>query len=128
MPAKREKNRPQEAQAAEPILGSILRHARKRRNLTLRDVEERTSIPNPHLSQIERGNIQKPDQQIVWKLSQLYELDFGSLSEWTGYTSESSAQSAYYSTAVRLLNELGEEDLEEATQYLEALSRRRRDP
>lgn len=117
------------AKEAEPVLGDILRSARKHRGLTLRDVEERTNIPNPHLSQIERGTIAKPDQQIVWKLSQLYELDFGLLSEWTGYKTESTAEgAAYYQAAIRLLNELGEHDLEEATRYLEALSQRRRHP
>jgi transcriptional regulator with XRE-family HTH domain len=112
---------------AEPVLGDVLRLARKRRKLTLRDVEERTGIPNAHLSQIERGQIQRPDQQLVWRLSQLYELDFGLLLDWTGSKNKTSEQgSAYFATAIRLLSNLGEKDLEEAAQYLEALNRRQR--
>lgn len=110
---------------AEPVLGDILRHARNRRDLTLREVETRTGIPNAHLSQIERGQIQRPDQQILWKLSQLYELNFGLLAAWTEHRDEISDRGAvYFAAAIRLLNKLGERDLEEATHYLEALSRR----
>jgi len=110
---------------AEPVLGDILRHARNRRDLTLREVEDRTGIPNAHLSQIERGQIQRPDQQILWKLSQLYELNFGLLAAWTEHRDELSDRGAvYFAAAIRLLNTLGEHDLEEATHYLEALNRR----
>ena len=108
------------------MLGNVLRLARKRRAFTLRNVEERTGIPNAHLSQIERGQIRRPDQAIVWKLAQLYELNFGLLVAWAEQKDEISDQGAlYFAAAVRLLKNLGEHDLEEATQYLEALNRRR---
>jgi transcriptional regulator with XRE-family HTH domain len=77
---------PVEEQApAEPVLGEILRRARTHRGLSLRDVERRTRISNAHLSQIERGIIQRPDPAIVFELSATYGLDFALLAEWAGY-------------------------------------------
>ena len=73
------------ADAAEPVLGQILKRARLHRGLSLRDVERRTGIPNAHLSQIERGVIRKPDPAIVFELASTYGLDFALLAEWAGY-------------------------------------------
>ncbi len=50
------------------------------------------------------------------------------MSEWTGSGSdEPGAQSAYFVAALNLLEGLSKTDLEDATQYLEALRQRRRD-
>ena len=60
----------QEACEAEPALGDILRQARGHRQLTLRQVEQRISLPNAHLSQIERGSIRRPDPAILMDLAE----------------------------------------------------------
>src|SRR5690349_2210714 len=91
---------PERAKGAEPDLGAILRKARQRRGFSLRAVEERTSIPNGHLSQIERGQIRRPDQRILWKLAQLYDLNFGLLAIWAGASEEISDERAAYLDAV----------------------------
>src|SRR6185312_12778056 len=93
-----------QASEAKPLLGPILRRARSQRGFTLRDVEGRTGIPNAHLSQIERGQIKRPDQRIVWKLAQLYNLDFGLLAAWAGSDEPGSGErAAYLSAVVRFL-------------------------
>src|SRR5690349_16761592 len=88
------KNGVEHAEAAEPVLGNILRRARAHRRLSLRDVERRTGIPNAHLSQIERGVIRKPDPAIVFELASTYELDFALLADWAGYLDHRSETAA----------------------------------
>jgi transcriptional regulator with XRE-family HTH domain len=126
MPVKSSVPRPSDATArgAEPDLGHLLRSARAHRRLTLREVEAATGIPNPHLSQIERGVIRRPDQQIVWKLSRLYHLDFALIWQWM--EGEGDAKNARFAAALNVLNDLSDADLERATEYLERLDRRGR--
>lgn len=50
----------------------ILKKLRERANLTLRQVEEATSISNAYLSQLENGKIKKPSAQALYVLSKLY--------------------------------------------------------
>jgi HTH-type transcriptional regulator, competence development regulator len=82
------------AEAAEPVLGEILKRARLHKELSLRSVERRTGIPNAHLSQIERGVIRKPDPAIIFELASVYGLDFALLAEWAGYLGQRPETSA----------------------------------
>lgn len=114
------------ANAAPPILGKVLRRARLHRHYSLRDVESRTGIPNPHLSQIERGQIRKPDPALIWRLAELYDLDFGLLAEWAGHRSAGTSRSRVtrLDAAMRMLSTLDEDQLEEVLRQLEAVRRR----
>jgi transcriptional regulator with XRE-family HTH domain len=113
--------------AAEPVLGEILKRARTHRGLTLRDVEQRTGIPNPHLSQIERGQIKRPDAKILWELCELYLLNYARLAEWGGYLEQgTSRDSNIVALALRMFSKLDHEDQIEALRYLESLERRSR--
>lgn len=60
-------------------LGRELKDARERKGMSLRDVEEVTEISNPYLSQLENDKIKKPSANILYKLSQLYSIDFNFL-------------------------------------------------
>jgi transcriptional regulator with XRE-family HTH domain len=80
-----ETSRVEAAQPSEPNVGRIFWHARHQRRWSLREVERRTGIPNPHLSQIERGQIRRPETTIVWTLCQLYDLDFTKIAAWSGH-------------------------------------------
>jgi transcriptional regulator with XRE-family HTH domain len=111
-----------EGGAASPVLGSIFRHARSRRGFTLREVESRTGIPNGHLSQIERGQIKRPDQRIVWKLSMLYDLNFGLLATWIGDEEITDERAAYLDATVRFLRDFDTERLHEAMVFVERLA------
>jgi transcriptional regulator with XRE-family HTH domain len=86
-------------------------------------VEERTGIPNGHLSQIERGQIKRPDQRILWKLAELYDLNFGLLAIWAGSSEEiSDERAAYLDAVVRFLRDLGGDDLRKVMLYVEGLA------
>jgi transcriptional regulator with XRE-family HTH domain len=115
------------ARPAAPVLGRVLRRAREHRHYSLRDVEARTGIPNPHLSQIERGQIRRPDAAIIWRLAELYGLDFGLLAEWAGHrpaAERESPTSTRLDIAMRMLSELSEEQIEDVLRQLESLRRR----
>lgn len=114
------------ASAAQPVLGQILRRARLHRHFSLRDVETRTGIPNPHLSQIERGRIRKPDPALIWRLAELYDLDFGLLAEWAGHRSAgpSRSRATRLDAAMRMISTLDENQLEEVLRQVEAMRRR----
>lgn len=49
-----------------------LKEARKRKNLTLRQVEIKTGISNAYLSQLESGKIKKPSYETIRTLLKLY--------------------------------------------------------
>lgn len=114
------------ASAASPNLGQVLRRARLHRHYSLRDVESRSGIPNAHLSQIERGQIRKPDPALIWRLAELYDLDFGLLAEWAGHRSRGRGgpNATRLDAAMRILSELDESQLEDVLRQLESVRRR----
>lgn len=57
----------------------VLKELRRKKALTLREVEEITGISNPYLSQLENGKIKSPSAQILRKLALLYEVDVNEL-------------------------------------------------
>jgi transcriptional regulator with XRE-family HTH domain len=105
-------------------LGEALRRARTHRGYTLRQVEERTGILNAHLSQIERGQIRRPDAALLWRLSELYALDFDLLAVWAGHAGKPGA-TPEFAAAIRLLRDLDPEDLDEALHLIDKLQRDR---
>ena len=66
-------------------LGELLADARKRRNLTLRAVQDTIGISNAYLSQLETGKVQSPSPVVLHKLSELYELPYATVMELAGY-------------------------------------------
>ncbi|MNU19076.1 bifunctional DNA-binding transcriptional repressor/ NMN adenylyltransferase [compost metagenome] len=60
-------------------LGTTLKDARKNVRLTLRQVEDMTSISNAYLSQLENDKIKNPSVNILSKLSSLYKVSLKTL-------------------------------------------------
>ena len=114
-----------EGEEAQARLGEVLRRARSHRGYSLRQVEERTGVLNAHLSQIERGQIRRPDATLLWRLSELYALNYDLLAYWAGYSSEPGSNTAELAAAIRLLSDLEAEDLDEALRVIERLQRNR---
>ncbi len=114
------------AQAAEARVGEVLRRARQHRGWSLRDVERRTGIPNPYLSQIERGQVRRPDVEVLWALSELYSLDFARIAVWSGHLDEgpTGPQASLAVIALRALSHLDPEAQVEAIRYMERLGQR----
>lgn len=107
---------------AEARLGAILKRARGHRGLKLREVEALTGVPNPHLSQIERGLIKKPDAVLLWKLCELYSLDYGLVAQWTGYVEAGRTfDASTMNVALNVFQRLGHRDQLDALRYLESL-------
>jgi transcriptional regulator with XRE-family HTH domain len=112
------------AQAAEARIGEVLRRARRHRQWSLRDVERRTGIPNPYLSQIERGQVRRPDVEVLWALSELYSLDFARIAVWSGHLDESPTgpRASLAVIALRALSQLDPDAQVEAIRYMERLA------
>jgi transcriptional regulator with XRE-family HTH domain len=113
----------QEARDAEPALGDILRQARRHRQLTLRQVEQRISLPNAHLSQIERGSIRRPDPAILMDLAELYGLNYRLIAEWAGYLDPGAARTSSHlaGLALRMFVALDPIAQRDALEYIERL-------
>jgi HTH-type transcriptional regulator, competence development regulator len=114
--------------AGSQSLGGVLKAARQRHGLSLRDVERRTGIRNAHLSQLETGGIARPEMALLWDLAAVYELDFSMLLRLAGHTGgpETAGERRQRMTvALRALGELTPEDQAAALDYIAELKRRR---
>lgn len=112
---------------SDPHVGQILRRARQHRGWSLRDVERRTGIPNPHLSQIERGQIRRPESALLLTLSELYDLDFTKIATWSGHLSPSAGieqDTSLLLAALRVLSHLDPIAQADALNYIEQLAER----
>jgi transcriptional regulator with XRE-family HTH domain len=110
-------------------VGEILRRARNHRGLSLRDVEDRTGIPNAHLSQIERGVIRRPNPGLLMTLCDLYDLNYELLALWGGYLDEHAVPSTdrLLEAAMRVFTRLDVAEQGQLLREMEALERARSD-
>jgi transcriptional regulator with XRE-family HTH domain len=53
-------------------LGEMLKEAREKNNLTLRQVDSSTGVSSAYLSQLENGHVTNPSASILYKLATLY--------------------------------------------------------
>lgn len=80
---------------------------------------------NAHLSQIERGQIRRPDPALLWRLSELYALDFGLLATWAGYGGDRGETAAQLAAAVRMLADLDADALDDVLSAIDRVRRER---
>ncbi len=106
-------------------LGSYLRKIRKKKNLTLRDVEKRTGVSNAYLSQLENNKILCPSPIILHKLSECYEVPYDFLMKLAGYPVPTSEQAPVFRIGSGL-DDLTPEEREEVLEFIEFLKSRRR--
>ena len=66
-------------------LGLFLSVNRKRKGLTLRDVESQVAISNAYLSQLENGKIAEPSPTLLHKLCSLYKASYTTALQLAGY-------------------------------------------
>jgi transcriptional regulator with XRE-family HTH domain len=111
------------SERAEPHLGEVLRRARAYRGYSLRQVQQRTGILSAHLSQIERGQIRRPDPSLLWRLSELYALDYGLVAVWAGHTQDPDDDTARLAAAVKLLVDLTPEQVDEVLRTIDRILR-----
>ena len=60
-------------------LGSTLKELREIHRFTLRQVEEATGISNAYLSQLENDKIAKPSANVLYKFSNIYNVELDTL-------------------------------------------------
>ena len=70
-------------------LSKFLREVRAVRGYSLRAVEEATKISNAYLSQLERGDAQKPSPDKLQALAKFYEIPYTDLMRAAGYIKRS---------------------------------------
>ncbi len=105
-----------------PSLGEYLRMLRARDGLTLRVVEDATSISNAYLSQLETGKITKPSPHILHSLAEFYGVAYEVLMEKAGYINRASGEQSSRARSGRLaasaLGELTREEEDQLLRYL----------
>ncbi len=62
-------------------LGQVLKEFREKARKTLREVQETTGISNAYLSQLENGKINRPSANVLYQLSNEYEVELDVLLE-----------------------------------------------
>lgn len=65
-------------------VGQILKNGRELQGLSLRQVEEVLNISNAYLSQLENGKIKSPSANYLYRLADLYRLNFEQLLKASG--------------------------------------------
>ncbi|MEA2312564.1 MAG: hypothetical protein QOE28_2532 [Solirubrobacteraceae bacterium] len=111
-------------------LGAVLRAARARSGLSLRQVEARTGIRSGHLSQMETDTIGKPEMALLWELAALYGEDFARLLALAGHgdgREHSGRQRQRITVALRALGELSPRDQAAALAFMAELKGREGD-
>ena len=103
-------------------LGQTLKDARELIPLTLRQVEEASGISNAYLSQLENNKIKKPSANVLYKLSNLYNIELNSLLAAAGIIQESTeAKSKLLNNAALSAEKLTKDEEEQLLKYLKFL-------
>ena len=106
-------------------LGDFLKKKREELSLTLRQVEEITSVSNAYLSQLENNKITKPSPTILKKLSQVYDASYHRLMTISGYPMELEDGQITFRTS-QGLEEISRDEEKELLDYLRFMRQRRR--
>jgi len=110
-------------------LGDLLEKERKKRELTLRDVEQKTGIHNAHLSQIEKGTIARPAPNMLFTLAALYDLPYEKLMQLAGhFTTGRSTRRSLQGAALHALDELSPKEQRRVLEYMQQVVRERKPP
>jgi transcriptional regulator with XRE-family HTH domain len=110
-------------------LGHVLKDARVKHEMSLRDVERRTGIRNAHLSQIENGTITKPEMAMLWDLASLYGIDYTELLRRAGHVQgkdTTGRQRQRMTVAMRAMTDLPPKDQAEVLKFMAGLKNRSR--
>lgn len=110
-------------------LGDHLKASRKATGLSLRGVEARTQITNGYLSQIESNSVERPSPNVLFKLAEVYGIDYGDLLERAGHHVPAAAgaerPTALAGIPLRALEELTEDEAAELRNYLAFIRQKR---
>lgn len=103
-------------------LGKTLKDARELIPFTLRQVEEAVGISNAYLSQLENDKIKKPSANVLYKLSNLYNIELDTLLAAAGIIQETKeAKSKLLNNAALSAEKLTPEEEAVLLKYLKFL-------
>jgi transcriptional regulator with XRE-family HTH domain len=110
-------------------LGQYLKQQRKRKNITLREVEKRTGISNAYLSQLENNKIFNPSPSVLYKLAEYYQISYEYLMKLAGYPIpeiDIKNKKIQFYRLSRIINDLTPEEEEKLIEYLQFLRSRKK--
>lgn len=113
--------------------GTYLKSLREASGLTLRAVEERTAsaVKNGYLSQIEKGQINRPSPGILFELAKVYGVEYSELLLRAGHRvpgrKVTPEERAIDSLPLHAFAELDEEDRQTLIEFAAFLRQRRKD-
>lgn len=116
--------RPRHREPSNAALGAHLRAARHAHGLSIRAVQTRTGITHSYVSQIENNANRHPSPHILFKLAELYGLDYPHVLHLAGqplpeeYTSPAGVP-------IRTLIDLSESEAAQLRDFIATLHRRR---
>ena len=99
-------------------LGSLLKSARARMDLSLREVERRTGISNGYLSLLETGAARKPSPGFLAKLAELYGTSYELLMELAGYQAPQPVPAARAIPGLAELDDLSPIEMEQLRAFV----------
>lgn len=114
----------------EKTLGKILKEARELRRLSLREVEIQSGVSNAYLSQLENEKIKKPSANTLYKLSELFNINFDDLMVVAGIVEkkkESTKDDGHFAFSSENLTNLTSSEYEELVKYLKYLRYQQKD-
>lgn len=102
-------------------LGQVLKESRLSSQKTLRDVEESTGISNAYLSQLENHKIKKPSANILYKLSEIYDVELDVFLHAAGIIKKkkSNDQSELQKKLAFYADKLSKEDEQKILEYID---------
>ncbi|MEJ0028805.1 MAG: helix-turn-helix transcriptional regulator [Rhizomicrobium sp.] len=100
-------------------LGQLLADGRRRKQLTLRAVQDKVGISNAYLSQLETAKVGAPSPVVLHKLAALYDIPYATVMQEAGYPVPEDAKGTDSTT--RLAARVGDTTREEEDALVEYL-------
>jgi transcriptional regulator with XRE-family HTH domain len=114
-------------------LGALLKNLRNDKSMKLRDVEQETQknefkVSNAYISQLESGTIKNPSPNVLYALSEVYEVPYSTLMETAGYVVPGGeAQKDERLTKLQIYaSSLTDEEFDMAIEYIKMLKNLRK--
>jgi len=105
-------------------LGRVLKYARENLKLSLRTVEEVTGVSNAYLSQLENEKVTKPSANILYKLANLYKIEFNYLLTISGVIEQHSDKNKSFGNYIFSKENLTSEEEDELLDFLKHIRSR----
>lgn len=107
-------------------LGQFLKNARLLKEISLRALEQETGISNAYLSQLENDKAKNPSMDILYKLANIYGIDYNQLLVLSGLIEQKTESTISFGEYAFSKENLTLEEEEELLNYLQFLRQKKR--